>query len=96
MHPSAMFGSRTRGIPVLLNLWRNIVLQCVIMESSPSGFYLPSLFYSLENFIQVKDARDELRVYRGEYVRDKLRDALDEMFAEDLDAIFGGELHDSD
>lgn len=50
----------------------------------------------LKNFIRVKDARSELRMYCSKYVREKLPVAPSEVVAEDLDVAHEGDLDDND
>lgn len=53
-------------------------------------------FVSLGSFIRNEDLQNELRVFRGEYVRDKFPDASSEMVAKDLNADYDGDLDNGD
>lgn len=59
--------------------------------------FIPSdAVVSLESFIRVEDERHELRVYCGEYIRDKLLGAPIEVVAKELNVVYNGDSDDDD
>lgn len=51
---------------------------------------------SLERIFRIEDARHDLWVYRGEYVRDRLPGAPCRLVADDLGAVYDDDLGDRD
>lgn len=50
----------------------------------------------LESFVRIEDARYELQLYRGEYIRNKFPGASNDMVPRALNAVYDDYLHDCD
>lgn len=59
--------------------------------------FLPAVsIVSLQSFLQIEHAQQELWVYRGEFIQDKAPGAPSEVVAEDQNTVYDRDLDDGD